>query len=66
MISDSIFPVEPWVLRETRFDPDMLPQSESMFALSNGHIGMRGNLDEGEIHLASSVVKNLSVHLSTC
>jgi alpha,alpha-trehalose phosphorylase len=50
VISDTVFPVEPWVLRETRFDPDLLSQSESMFALSNGHIGMRGNLDEGEPH----------------
>jgi trehalose/maltose hydrolase-like predicted phosphorylase len=29
---------------------DMLAQSESVFALSNGHIGLRGNLDEGEPH----------------
>jgi alpha,alpha-trehalose phosphorylase len=26
----------------------VLAQSESLFALSNGHIGWRGNLDEGE------------------
>ena len=25
-------------------------QTESVFALSNGHIGLRGNLDEGEPH----------------
>lgn len=29
---------------------DLLAQSESLFALSNGHIGLRGNLDEGEPH----------------
>ena len=28
----------------------MLPQTESVFALANGHIGLRGNLDEGEPH----------------
>ena len=28
----------------------MLAQSESLFALSNGHIGLRGNFDEGEPH----------------
>ncbi len=28
--------------------PDILAQTESVFALSNGHIGIRGNLDEGE------------------
>src|SRR5262249_58218840 len=25
-----------------------LAQTESLFALSNGHLGLRGNLDEGE------------------
>jgi len=33
---------------ETSLDLDLLAQSESLFALSNGHIGLRGNLDEGE------------------
>jgi alpha,alpha-trehalose phosphorylase len=41
-------PVEPWALRESGLDLDRLAQSESLFALSNGHIGLRGNLDEGE------------------
>src|SRR5204863_5599707 len=27
---------------------DLLGQTESIFALSNGHFGLRGNLDEGE------------------
>jgi alpha,alpha-trehalose phosphorylase len=35
-------------LHECEFDLDVLAQSESLFALSNGHIGLRGNLDEGE------------------
>jgi alpha,alpha-trehalose phosphorylase len=42
--------LEPWALRETELDLDMLAESESVFALSNGHIGLRGNLDEGEPH----------------
>src|SRR5690606_35139423 len=41
-------PVEPWCLREQGFDVDTLGQVESLFALSNGHLGLRGNLDEGE------------------
>jgi alpha,alpha-trehalose phosphorylase len=48
VIHSDVFPVEPWCLRETHLDLDLLAQSESMFALSNGHIGLRGNLDEGE------------------
>ncbi|CAN5384391.1 glycosyl hydrolase family 65 protein [soil metagenome] len=44
------FPVEPWALRESRLDtdPDTLAVAESLFALANGHIGMRGTLEEGE------------------
>jgi trehalose/maltose hydrolase-like predicted phosphorylase len=48
MITEETFPVEPWHVRETTLDLDLLAQSESVFALSNGHIGLRGNLDEGE------------------
>ncbi len=48
MIADDAFPVEPWHVRETELRTDLLPQTESLFALSNGHIGLRGNLDEGE------------------
>jgi alpha,alpha-trehalose phosphorylase len=50
MISHPAYAVEPWCLRETDLDLDVLAQSESVFALSNGHIGWRGNLDEGEPH----------------
>jgi trehalose/maltose hydrolase-like predicted phosphorylase len=35
-------------VRETGLALDRLGQTESLFALSNGHIGLRGNLDEGE------------------
>ena len=50
MIDHPAFTVEPWALRETELGRDVLAQSESVFALSNGHIGVRGNLDEGEPH----------------
>ncbi len=48
MIRGEAFPIEPWQVRETHLNLDQLAQSESLFALSNGHIGLRGNLDEGE------------------
>jgi alpha,alpha-trehalose phosphorylase len=50
VIRQSAFAVEPWSLRETTLDQDLLAQTESVFALSNGHLGWRGNLDEGEPH----------------
>ncbi len=48
MIAQRPYPIEPWSVTETHLDLDFLPQSESLFTLSNGHIGLRGNLDEGE------------------
>ena len=50
MIENDPYGVEPWVLTESELDLDLMAQSESVFALSNGHIGLRGNLDEGEPH----------------
>jgi alpha,alpha-trehalose phosphorylase len=50
MIKQSCFAVDPWSLRETDLDLGCLAQSESVFALSNGHVGWRANLDEGEPH----------------
>jgi alpha,alpha-trehalose phosphorylase len=47
MIAHPAFPVEPWSVRETTLDLDLLGQTESVFALANGHIGLRANLDEG-------------------
>lgn len=40
--------VDPWQVREPRIDvePDRLAVSESVFALSNGYLGVRGTLDE--------------------
>jgi alpha,alpha-trehalose phosphorylase len=48
VIPQARFPVEPWCVRELGFNRDELAQTESLFALSNGHIGIRGNLDEGD------------------
>jgi alpha,alpha-trehalose phosphorylase len=50
VIAQDEYPVEPWAIRETSLNLQLIAQSESVFALSNGHIGLRGNLDEGEPH----------------
>ncbi|MFI5956043.1 glycoside hydrolase family 65 protein [Cryptosporangium sp. NPDC051539] len=50
MIGSGPFDVDPWSIRETGLDLDRLPASESVFTLANGHIGLRGNLDEGDPH----------------
>ena len=48
MIQHDAFVVEPWAIHETALDLGRLAQTESVFALANGHVGMRANLDEGE------------------
>jgi alpha,alpha-trehalose phosphorylase len=48
VIDHPCFSAETWCIRETSLDLDVLAQSESIFALANGHLGLRGNLDEGE------------------
>ncbi|MET3720359.1 MULTISPECIES: hypothetical protein [unclassified Arthrobacter] len=50
MIGHPDFVTEPSCLRETGQDLGLLAQTESVFALSNGHIGWRAILDEGEPH----------------
>jgi alpha,alpha-trehalose phosphorylase len=50
MIRHRCFACEPWAVRETELDLSTLAQSEAIFALSNGHIGLRANLEEGEPH----------------
>ncbi len=42
------FQVSPWELRWNDLDLGALERTEAIFALSNGHIGLRGTLEEGE------------------
>jgi alpha,alpha-trehalose phosphorylase len=48
VINQQAFEGGDWSVRERELDLERLAQSESIFALSNGHLGLRGNLDEGE------------------
>ncbi|CAN5123513.1 hypothetical protein BH23CHL1_BH23CHL1_05900 [soil metagenome] len=50
MIEPGLFPVDPWAVSEPELCFEKLGQTESIFALSNGHFGLRGNFDEGEPH----------------
>ncbi len=41
------FPVDPWRLVETKYSADDLGVTETLFALGNGYLGLRGNVEEG-------------------
>ncbi|MEQ9094424.1 MAG: hypothetical protein RLN63_09990, partial [Miltoncostaeaceae bacterium] len=58
MIEPGVLSVHPWSITESELRLDLLAQTESLFALSNGHIGLRGNLDEGEPHGAPGTYLN--------
>ncbi|GAA1831550.1 glycoside hydrolase family 65 protein [Agromyces salentinus] len=48
MSSSLSFDLDPWSIGLSGVDPDELERRESVFAVSNGHVGWRGTLDEGE------------------
>ena len=41
------YPPNEWSVIERRFRPEFIAQMETILALSNGYIGMRGNPEEG-------------------
>lgn len=45
--AEANYPYRPWSLEEEIYDELNHQRSESLFALGNGYIGMRGNLEEG-------------------
>ncbi|ABD13693.1 trehalose/maltose hydrolase or phosphorylase [Frankia casuarinae] len=61
MIDKASYLIESWSIQESGLDISDLGRSESLFALSNGHIGLRGNLDEGDPHGLPGTYLN-SVH----
>ncbi|MGO1769448.1 MAG: glycoside hydrolase family 65 protein [Microbacterium sp.] len=47
MIDRDRFPIDPWRLVETRFSEDDAALTETLFAVGNGYLGLRGNHPEG-------------------
>jgi len=42
-----IYPHDPWRLVEKKYHPKRMPQMETLFALANGYLGIRGTFEEG-------------------
>jgi alpha,alpha-trehalose phosphorylase len=51
-------PAADWLIVERRFDPERLPAMESVFAVGNGYLGMRGAPEEGSPAHDPGVVLN--------
>ena len=43
---EHIYPIDDWRMLQARFAPHFVAQDETIFALSNGYLGMRGNFEE--------------------
>ncbi len=42
-----IYPVNDWKIIEASYFPQFLAQTETLFSVGNGYLGMRGNFEEG-------------------
>lgn len=45
---EDIYPVDPWRIVQTEFLDQFMPHNETVFSVSNGYLGLRGNVDEGK------------------
>ena len=52
------YPADEWNFIEKRFDPEILAQLETMMALGNGYLGMRGCPEEGGPSAENSTLIN--------
>jgi alpha,alpha-trehalose phosphorylase len=55
--SEHAYPVADWQIVERAFEPEYLPALESVFAVANGYLGLRGTPEEGTpTHEAGTVL----------
>jgi alpha,alpha-trehalose phosphorylase len=48
LLPELIYPIEEWRLVERSFAPQFMPKGETIFAVANGYLGMRGTFSAGE------------------
>jgi alpha,alpha-trehalose phosphorylase len=56
--SENIYPVADWQIAERRFTPEHLGPLESIFAVANGYLGIRGTPEEGAPAHDAGVILN--------
>ena len=47
MAASGDYPTDPWRLVERSYNPGYVGQTETLFAVSNGYLGIRGSFEEG-------------------
>ena len=53
-----LYPVDAWRIRELTFDRAYAPRNETIFSLGNGHLGLRGNVEEEAGNVAQGTYVN--------
>jgi len=53
-----LYPVDAWRIRELAFEPAHAARNETIFSLANGHLGLRGNLEEDAGNVAHGTYVN--------
>lgn len=57
-----IYPTKPWEIVEDKFSPEHNLRNETIFALGNGYLGMRGNFEEGYTGLQGTSVEGTYIN----
>jgi alpha,alpha-trehalose phosphorylase len=55
---EHVYPVDEWRIVESRYSERFHPRAETVFALSNGYLGLRGGFDEGRPAIAPGAYVN--------
>jgi alpha,alpha-trehalose phosphorylase len=58
MAATGDYPYDPWRLIERAYNPSYVAQTETLFALSNGFLGIRGSFEEHEPSYQSATLLN--------
>ncbi|MEW5816025.1 MAG: beta-phosphoglucomutase [Spirochaetota bacterium] len=56
--TSAAYPADVWKIREVTFDPSILARNETIFALANGYLGLRGNFEEGFLNIVNGTYLN--------
>ncbi|KQY46808.1 beta-phosphoglucomutase family hydrolase [Cellulomonas sp. Root137] len=56
--ASSDYPADPWQLVERSYNPGFVEQTETLFALSNGFLGIRGAFEEGTPSITPDTLLN--------
>ena len=57
-----IYPHDPWRLVEKKYNPPRMAQMETLFALANGYLGIRGTFEEGHTRLSERHAASTAFH----